>query len=642
MCGIVGYVGKENAIEKLHNGLKNLEYRGYDSAGISYFNNHKLETIRSIGKVENLFKKVDDIFNKKENRPTSSMTIGIGHTRWATHGSPCEENSHPHQSYRGKVSIVHNGIIENYSEIKNVYLIDTPLLSETDTEVAANLLERKYIELRDKTKAIDETMKILRGSFAFAILFSDDPYRIYFAKRNSPLLIGLSKTGNFISSDILGFDLSVNHYVDVEDDQFGWISKNDFKVYRKNALKINPVINSTPKRLAEAELGGFPHYMLKEIYEIKKAINDTFEYYQAINSLSFLKKLENLSNVNRVHLIACGTSYHACRVGEIWLREIGIDATSDIASEFIYSPQKLDKKTLCIFVSQSGETADTLTAIKIAKKCHAKTIGITNVETSSISKLCDLILPTKCGVEIAVASTKAYNGQLCVLQILTLYLKALRKTKNYFANQDKRLSYKNSLIKVVKRTKEIEKYKKILKIVQKNIKKTQKNAKKIEIPYFDEQIKPLVKFVLSSKKIFMVGKNYDCVLAMEAALKLKEISYLSAEAYPSGELKHGTISLVDNETFVIAFLTEKKLTDKTMNIIRQTQSRGAKVAVVTPFENLIVDKCVDAYVKLPVFDENFYPITSIIPMQLLAYRVSTTLGNNPDKPRNLAKSVTVE
>lgn len=629
MCGIVGYIGNENALEKLHIGLKNLEYRGYDSAGVSFFYEKKLKTIKNVGKVDELFEKI----NRQQLR--KKITIGIGHTRWATHGKPSLENCHPHSSRLGKVVLVHNGIIENFLEIKNEYLKNITFESETDTEVAANLIEQEYILCGNKLEAIKKTMQIIQGSYAFAIMFFDDPQNVYFSKQTSPLLLGISKFGNSVASDVLGFGRETNEYIDLKDGQFGWISKEKFEVFEKDGTKTSPLLHSMPQLQMDVELEQFKHYMLKEIFEVPKTIENTAKLYLSKHSPIKSKKLEKIiKQTKRVHLIACGTSYHACKVGEIWLKKLGIDATSEIASEFIYSPQKLCKKALCVFVSQSGETADTLTAIKLAKKQHVKTIGITNVETSSITKLCDIILPTKCGPEIAVASTKAYNGQLCTLKILAEKIKVVQnqeklkaKIKNISATKISKITTNSSII---------------AKNMQKNIKKIEFFAQKIKVAKLYKQIKPLTKSVLSSQKVFMVGKNFDYVLAKEAALKLKEISYIQAEAYPSGELKHGTISLVDDNTIVFAFVTEKKLAEKTMNIVHQTKSRGAKLIVVTPFMELAKDKCIDNIIMLPKLAEDFYPMLAIVPMQLLAYDVSTALGNDPDKPRNLAKSVTVE
>ena len=636
MCGIVGFAGINDVPLKLFEGLKKLEYRGYDSAGISFFdNNKKLITIKSVGATENLKNLIDGYSAKTD---TKNCTVGIGHTRWATHGKASDVNSHPHLSEQKIVTIVHNGIIENYLDLKKTYLSNTKFLSKTDTEVVANLLEKNFLETHNELIAIKQTMNMLKGSYAFAIMFNEKPNNIYFAKRISPLLIGIGNNKNCLSSDILGFCNSASKFIDIKDNWLGYINKSEIHIFDKKLKEMSVEPKSLSVNQMNVDLNGYPHFMLKEICEIKSAIVNTASLYLSDNSplmnifnkkidcmsknMHLAKKFDIFENIKRVHLIACGTSYHASTIGEKWLREIGLDATSNIASEFIYTKQAIDKNTLCIFVSQSGETADTLTSIKLAKKMKAKTLGITNVETSSITKLCDIIMPIKCGQEIAVASTKAYNGQLCALFILAEFLKQYKK-------MDKIIIDKN-----IKKLEIVQNFKKIW---QKNVKKLQNIANFIDISQFEDEINPFVKYVLNARNIFMVGKNYDYSLAMESALKLKEITYISAEAYASGELKHGTISLVDNNTLVFAFATQTKLIDKTMNIIKQTESRGAKTIIVTPFK--IESKNV---IRLPKINEKFYPIISIIPMQLLAYKVSTTLGNNPDKPRNLAKSVTVE
>ena len=668
MCGIVGYVGNKNAVDVMHGGLLKLEYRGYDSAGISYFDKAKICTRKSAGTVENLFDHIEK---------NLCSNIAIGHTRWATHGKANDQNSHPHVSEKGKVSLVHNGIIENYLDLKNEFLSGTQLKSETDTEVVANVLEKILIETNDKIIAISKLVKLLKGSYALAILFDDDDKNIYFTKNISPLMIGSSENGNYISSDILGFCEEATKYLEVKNLQIGKISAKNIEIFDKNGKKIDFLLKFFSKNQNSSDKEGYPHFMLKEINEVPKVIKNACNLYLSglANLIDFDQK-NNISNfeaspflkfkngyfdnIKKIKLIACGTSYHASKVGELLFKSIGYNASSEIASEFIYSPQVFSRDTLCIFISQSGETADTLTAINIAKKHKLKTIGITNVETSTITKLCDYILPLVCGAEIAVASTKAYNSQLCVLQMFAAYLKFLKTTKQNIAlcdtshkNKIKNDEMKNytNLNEVTNYTKsknliknqQIESiiYEKNIKKLQKSIKKLQNITKKINILSFDNQIKDILQNVVLAKKILMVGKNFDYVLAMESALKLKEISYLSTEAYPSGELKHGTIALVDESTLVFAFVTEKKLVDKTMNVIKQTMARGAKIVLVTPFENLI-DDSITNYILLPKIEEEFYPIISIIPMQLLAYRVSVTLGNNPDKPRNLAKSVTVE
>lgn len=595
MCGIIAYIGKDNAIKNVRNGLKSLEYRGYDSAGITFFEKGIFKTIKRAGTVDNLFLYVSNY---------ADSHIAIGHTRWATHGKASDQNSHPHLSFYGKVSVVHNGIIENFEEIKQSQLMGIKFKSETDTEVISNLIEKNYILTNNRLLSIANTIKTLKGSFAIAIMFSDDAEKIYFAKNFSPLVIGESQSGNFVASDILGFCGNATKYVEVDDMQLGYISYNEIAVFDKD-LKMQKIESKYVAQVNSiSNKNGYPYFMIKEINEIPQAIINTTKLYSDRNSP--LKKI-NWKQLpkKRIWLIGCGTSYHACIVGQKLLTRKGFDATAEIASEFIYESPVLDKDTLCIFLSQSGETADTISAIKVAKSFYAKTVCITNVLTSTIAKICDYTLPIACGTEIAVASTKAYNSQLVALYIFSEYLKSGKSTISPLINKINKLS------------------------------------KLINIEKMESQIKPLVKELISQKNIFFVGRNFDYISALESALKLKEISYLNCWAVASGELKHGTIALVDENTLILAFINEKKLIDKTMNVVMQTKARGAKVCVISQFD-FSANKDIDFFINLPEVEEQLCPAISIVAMQLLAYHLSVTLGHNPDKPRNLAKSVTVE
>lgn len=595
MCGIIGYVGKQKAIDVLQTGLKSLEYRGYDSAGICILSNGLFKTIKKQGSVDNLFKYV-----KKED-----SDVGIGHTRWATHGAATDANSHPHSGALKKVIIVHNGIIENYKEIAQKYLSGVVFNSNTDTEVVANLIEKNYILLGSKTKAIAESLKAIKGSYALAIIFADDSKNIWFAKNFSPLLIGFGEGENFLSSDILGFIKGAKKYVEIQDRCFGCLSSHSLQIFDASEKSINYTEKFVPTHYNCADKQNYPFYMIKEINEIPSTIVNTVLHYEKTNCL---QKFNGgfWKNINRIKLVACGTSYHACLVGEQLLAKCGYDVSSYIASEFIYAKPLLNKNTLCVFVSQSGETADTIAAAKIAKKQGAKTICITNVLTSTITKICNYVMPIKCGAEIAVASTKAYNGQLTAFYILQSFLQ--KNEKNY----------------------------------KKTLKNLKNVAKKINIKQTEQQIKPLVKEVLNAKTVFMVGRQMDYITSLESALKLKEITYINCQGYASGELKHGTISLVDGNTLIFAFVTDKTLADKTINVIKQTQSRGAKICVVTQLKTLLTDPDINFKIELPTVNKTAYPLLSVLPLQLLSYHTSVAKGYNPDKPRNLAKSVTVE
>ncbi len=612
MCGIIGYIGENNAIDFLHYGLKKLEYRGYDSAGVAYFNKNQLTVYKKVGQVDNLF---------DEKLLKVNSNIGIGHTRWATNGKISTENSHPHQSFSKTITLVHNGIIENCTELKNKYLKGINLQSETDTEVVANLLEFFYLKNHHKLDSIKILMSLLKGSYALAILFNDDCENIYFLKNRSPLVIGCGNNCNFISSDTLGFEKYTSKYIEIDDFEFGYINKKNMEIFDKNSKKITKNVKDCANFQKINNKMQFEHYMLKEIFEIPDAIKNTCELYKNFESIKIINK--NLFNkIKRIKLIACGTSYHASLIGEKYFREIGFDAYTEIASEFLYNKQIWQKDTLYIFISQSGETADTLSCVELCKKHNAKTLCITNVPTSRITKICDYTLPICCGPEIAVASTKAFNGQVCSLLVLSKYLQFIKKINIKKKKLNKKDTHSTSINKLIS---------KIIKI-----------SKSININTFIRQVKPLTQMVKESKNVFFVGKDYDYVLALESALKLKEISYINSVAYPSGELKHGTISLVDNNTLTFAYITEKKLSSKTLNVINQIKSRGGKVVVISPFIELQKFENIDYFIKLPEVNNYFYPIISIIPMQILSYYVSVSLGNNPDKPRNLAKSVTVE
>lgn len=620
MCGIIGYVGNSNAIDCLHYGLKQLEYRGYDSAGVAFFKDNKIKTIKNVGKVEELFNKID---------ANTCSNIGIGHTRWATNGKPTTQNCHPHSGCFGYVTLVHNGIIENCDIVKKEYLNNLSFKSDTDTEVVANLIEKFYIQTKDILKSIFKINKILKGSYSLAILCKNEKDKIYFVKQKSPLLVGLGKNENFISSDVLGFSKFAEKYIDIDDGEFGWIKKDDYEIFDKKFKKLTKKCKITPKNIINTEKIQYKHFMLKEICEVPETIFNTAKLYE---TNSPFKKLNPnyFKNIQRIKLVACGTSYHASLVGEKLLREIGFDATTEIASEFIYSKQVWQKNTLCIFVSQSGETADTLAAVKLAKKHKTKTICITNVLSSSITKLCDITLPIVCGAEIAVASTKAYNGQVCALMLLAQQLKDITTSRTI----KKSLKIQNQ-----KNSKKYKKNGKNCLVLSKNL---QKIAKKIKIDYFNNQIDNIVKEILKSKNIFFVGKDFDYIAALESALKLKEISYINAVAYASGELKHGTLSLIDTNALTFAFITQKSLIEKSVNVLNQIKARGGKVVIITPFVNILQQLNYDYKIILPKIYSDLYPLISVIPMQLVSYKTSTCLGYDPDKPRNLAKSVTVE
>ena len=598
MCGIIGYIGKNDFISNAKQGLLNLEYRGYDSAGLSFFDKENIMTLKNVGDVTSLF---DIVPNNIDTH------CGIGHTRWATHGIPSVENCHPHFSQNKKIYVVHNGIIENYQQIKLEFLSNVNFYSGTDTEVIPNLINKFLSDENNMLKAINKTIGVLKGAFALAILNKDEPEKIYFARRNSPLLIGLGKTENYISSDLIGFGDKIKKYIVLDDNCYGFITNSKVKIFN-SGKEIKPEIKKIKDKVFTMSKGSHPYYMIKEINDIPLAITETCKIYsKQINPLTKIPK-EDLKNLDEVILIACGTSYHSCLVGEKYLKLLAnIKSKSIVASEFIYQKEVISKNTLCVFISQSGETADTLSAIKKAKQLGAKTLGITNVITSTIARECDYILPIKAGSEVAVASTKAYNAQLVMLLILAGYLG-------------------NNL--------------KLNKTLQDKLKLA---TKCLDITKLENNIEPLEKKLNRAKNVYFVGRDIDYVTCLEASLKLKEISYIPCEAYSAGELKHGTLALISKNTPVIAIITQKSLIDKTMMIVNQVKARGGKIYIFTNKDLSKYDLKGCKVINLPSpHCELISPITSIVPFQILAYKISTSLGYNPDRPRNLAKSVTVE
>lgn len=598
MCGIIGYIGDKKFMPIANQGLLNLEYRGYDSAGVAYFEDNVVKIKKQKGDVSNLFKNVD---------MEADCHCGIGHTRWATHGKPADNNSHPHQSEKGYFTIVHNGVIENYNQLKEQYLAGIKFKSNTDSEIVPNLIEYFYLKNRDVLDAIKKCVNLLKGSFALAILFSNEPDAVYYARNKSPLIIGIGNDENFISSDIIGISDYCKKYTIVDNFSYGKITRNNIVNYSFNGNKTKLEIKSIPTSKFKSGKGEYPHYMLKEINEVPLAVKSTADYYKKKNNNLELIPQSFFMNISKIQIIACGTSYHSGLVGEKYFKEIaGIDCVSKVASEFIYNKEIVDKHTLCIFISQSGETADTLSAIKKAKSLGAKTLGITNVVTSSITTLCDYILPLNAGPEIAVASTKAYNCQLTVLLILACYM------QNDFCVNKKII---NQIVNL---------------------------AKLININEIEDKLSEIVSKLNISANIYMIGRDYDYVTCMEACLKLKEISYIPCEAYPSGELKHGTLALITKGVPVVAIITEKHLIEKTLMIASQIKARGGEVYIFTCFDLSSYDIDGMYIVQLPKYTEYIQPIFNIISFQLLAYKVATSLGYDPDRPRNLAKSVTVE
>lgn len=612
MCGIVGYIGTKKASPILINGLLRLEYRGYDSAGISTIEKDGLSIMKDKGRVKNLnnLPGIDDL----------EGTIGIAHTRWATHGKPSKENSHPHMDNSKTFSVVHNGIIENYNELRK-FLINNgyTFYSQTDTEIIPNLIHYYYSkdDNNDSFKflrAVKNACSDLKGSFALEIICKNDPNNMIVVRKDSPLVIGKGNGENYISSDIPAILSFTREFYLLEDLEFVVLSRDDAKFYDKNLNPIDKKIQTIEWNASSAEKDGFEDYMLKEIYEQPTAIRETIGAKLGEGSkcefdeLKFTK--EYLKSLNKIYLVACGTAMHAGLAAKNMLERIcKIPTEVDIASEFRYRDPIVDEKTLCIFISQSGETADTIAALKLSKEKGAKTLAISNVIGSSITREADYSIYTHAGPEIAVASTKAYTSQVVLLAILAIYFaETLELTDKNI------LELKNNILELPSK-----------------IEETLKCA---------EQIKEFGHRIYQEKDVFFLGRGIDETVAKESALKLKEISYIHADSYPAGELKHGPIALIENDITVISIMTDKNLVEKTVSNIQEVITRGAKTLVVT--NQNIDDKMFDTVIHIPETNTFISPILSVIPLQLLAYYISKEKGLDVDKPRNLAKSVTVE
>lgn len=600
MCGIVGYISeKHESLQFLIDGLERLEYRGYDSAGLAFKENDKLNIIKVKGRVNDLKRKID--FNIKSN-------IGIGHTRWATHGKPTGFNAHPHSC--GKITIVHNGIIENYSEIKENYK-EYKFLSQTDTEVAAVLLNDLYNKTNNILETIDLFQEEVRGSYAIVMLVEDIKDTLFAIKKNSPLVIGLNDGENYLASDIPAIIKYTNKYIILEDKEYAKITKDDVKVYL-NGKSIKKETNIFKGDIESIDKLGFEHFMLKEINEEPEIIKNIIKAYLKNKKLDFKEYIPNYKKYNKICIIACGSAIHAGLIGKNLLEEYAdIEVNVEIASEFRYKKLFLDEHTLVIPISQSGETADTLEALKIAKKYKCDTLGIINVAESSIARECKKVIYTNAGLEIAVATTKAYLAQVLILSLLSLYL-----------------AVEKELIKKEELTEILSDFLELPNILQSIINKT--------------EYKEIAKILYNKKHVFFIGRQIDYSLCMEGSLKLKEISYIHSEAYAAGELKHGTISLIDNKTPVISLVTNKNIMEKTISNIKEVKARGGYIILITSEKLCSEAEFSDKKIILPTVHDLLQPIISVIPLQLIAYETAKLKKCDIDKPRNLAKSVTVE
>lgn len=608
MCGIVGYVGKNNAKDFLVEGLSKLEYRGYDSAGIAVVKNKKVTVVKRKGRLSNLEKDLSVI--------DADGNVGIGHTRWATHGEPSDVNSHPHQSSKGDITVVHNGIIENYLELREWLKGEGyKFLSETDTEVVPNLIDYYYDG--DLFKAVVKATKKIEGSYALGVICGSEPDKLIAVRKDSPLIVGVGEDEYFIASDIPAVINKTRNVYLLEDKEFVKITSNGVEILDAKGNKIDKEIYKVTWNQDAAEKGGFDSFMMKEIHEQPKAIKETMlskiSMDHGIVFDDFKLTKEELEAIDRIYIVACGTAYHAGLMGKVVIeKHAKIPVEVDIASEFRYRDPLITNKSLIISVSQSGETADTLAVLRAAKKVGARTLAVTNVVGSTISREADNVIYTMAGPEIAVASTKAYTTQVVIMYAIGLYFGELRGTL------DKNIEdlIKEGLLQIPDKIEEL---------------LTNK-----------EQIREVAKLLKDEDDVFFLGRGIDYALALEGSLKLKEISYIHSEAYAGGELKHGTIALIEPGTKVIALLTQEKLREKMVSNVVEVKARGAYV-IGLAYEGDKLDSSVfDEVITIPRVSNRVATILAAVALQLLAYYTAKEKGCDIDKPRNLAKSVTVE
>ena len=606
MCGIVGYVGKRNAQDVLLDGLEKLEYRGYDSAGVALALDGAIRVVKSKGRLAELRQKL-------AAQALAESSCGIGHTRWATHGEPSDVNSHPHSTPR--VSIVHNGIIENYGILKERLIAKGYTFeSETDTEVLVKLIDSCYEG--EPLRALHAALAMVRGSYALAVLFRDFPDTVFAVKRESPLIVGWGEGENFVASDIPALLKYTRKYSVLEEGDMAVVTAEGIRFYNEFAEPVEREVLTADWDQEAAEKGGYPHFMLKEINEQPAAITATVSP-RVENGLPDLRiqelSDEMLKKIGTVHLVACGTAMHAGMVGKAAIEALArVPAEVDIASEFRYRDPILKPEDLVIIISQSGETSDTLAALKLAKSRGVPVLAIVNVVGSSIARAADYVLYTYAGPEIAVASTKAYMVQMCVLYLFALRLAYARGAQT--EAETRRLTAE------LLRASEV-------------IKPRLADC---------EQIKYLASRFVNTQSCFFIGRDFDYSLSLEGSLKLKEISYVHSDAYAAGELKHGTISLITDGVPVIALATQKQVYEKTISNAKETKSRGAKVLLFTTKDAVVPEGVADYVVRLDEYEDLLMPLQLIVPLQLFAYYMAVLRGCDVDKPRNLAKSVTVE
>ncbi len=609
MCGIVGYVGEDHAKERIIDGLKRLEYRGYDSAGIALPVNGKIEIRKHVGEIKNLEKIIDD--------QEYDSSVGIGHTRWATHGAPSDLNAHPHANQDNSIAIVHNGIIENYQEIKE-WLIrdyDVKFKSETDSEVIAHLIGIYYEG--DLLHAVNKAVEQMRGAYAVAAIAAAEPDKIVAVRKDAPLVAGIGKGFNFIASDIPALLKYVREVYLIENNETVVLTKDDIKIYNEAGKVVKRDVFHVTWDADAAEKEGYEHFMLKEIHEQPKGIQETLlrrlNDDDSINLDGISMTKEDIENFNKVYIVACGTAYHAGLVGKLVIEKMArVPVEVDIASEFRYRDPFVDEKTLFIAISQSGETLDTLAALREAKRKGARILSVVNVVGSSVARESDDVFYTWAGPEIAVASTKAYTTQLICMYMIGLYMGRTKGTieQSYYT-------------KILEELKEL--------------------PEKVENLFEEEnEIAALAKKYHTKDQVFYIGRGLDSGVSYEGSLKLKEISYINSFAIAAGELKHGTIALMEEGTLVFALATQDFLYEKMISNVEEIKARGAHVIAVAKEGKTEIEQLADEVIYIPPCIDEVSPVLAVIPLQIFAYYVAKERGCNIDKPKNLAKSVTVE
>lgn len=606
MCGIVGYVGQENATEILVDGLRKLEYRGYDSSGVAVFQNGDLKVVKAKGRL-------DDLEEKMKDQGVPDGTCGIGHTRWATHGEPSDINSHPHGNER--ITIVHNGIIENYLELKEKLIREGYVFeSETDTEVVSKLLDHYYDG--NPFETIRKVITSVKGSYALGILFKDFPGHIFAVRKDSPMIVGLKEGANFIASDVPAILKYTKDYYLIDEDEIVTLTQGSVLVQNLNGETVEKERLTATWDVEAAEKGGYPHFMLKEIFEQPEALRKTISprVKDGLPDLQVEGMTDKfIRSINKIHIVACGTASHAGMIGKCAIETLArIPTEVEIASEFRYNQPIFSKNDLVVVISQSGETADTLAALRLAKKEGIRTLAVVNVVGSSIAREADDVIYTWAGPEIAVASTKAY-----IVQLSIMYLFALRVALAKGAlTEAETKAYCDTLQSLPEKVSEI-------------------LEKSDDCQYVASRFQ-------NAEHLFFIGRGMDYSLSMEGSLKLKEISYIHSEAYAAGELKHGTISLITDHIPVVAVATQAKIYEKMISNIKEVITRGAKVLLVVKDGFDVSEEIADYVLRVPATDDLLMPLLTVVPLQLFAYYTSVLRGCDVDKPRNLAKSVTVE